>query len=338
MKASKGSIGSALDRPSSSIRFYLFHGPDESQSRGHAARLLTALGAEKFIVTGAAVKSDPALLADEAGAMSLFGGKRAIWVEPAGDEATAGVEALLGGVGGESPVVAISGALRKTSALLKLAEAHPHALAYASYPLEGQDAEQMVTALARDHGLRIDRSLASRIAGACGNDRGIVAQEIAKLALYVDASPAAPKEADHKALDAIGADTGEGDLMRLADLALAGELQLLADELTHLPPSSEAIPVVRALQRRLLMLAPLRARVEAGERPDAVMKSLGKSLFWKDEPFVAKLLRQWDAGALATVAERTGRLERSVMSSIPPPTLEALGEVLITIARVARRR
>ena len=41
------------------------------------------------------MKADPATLADEAGAMSLFGGKRAIWVEPAGDEIADGVEALL---------------------------------------------------------------------------------------------------------------------------------------------------------------------------------------------------------------------------------------------------
>ena len=38
------------------------------------------------------MKSDPAALADEAGAMSLFGGTRAIWIEPAGEEIAAGVE------------------------------------------------------------------------------------------------------------------------------------------------------------------------------------------------------------------------------------------------------
>ena len=35
------------------------------------------------------------MLADEAGAMNLFGGTRVVWVEPAGDEIAAGVEALL---------------------------------------------------------------------------------------------------------------------------------------------------------------------------------------------------------------------------------------------------
>ena len=71
-----------------------FYGPDEAQSRALAQRLLTGLGAAKSVITGGAVKSDPALLADEAGAMSLFGGKRLIWIEPAGDEILAGVRGV----------------------------------------------------------------------------------------------------------------------------------------------------------------------------------------------------------------------------------------------------
>ena len=100
---------------------------------------------------------------------------------------------------------AIAGALRKTSALLKLAEGHPLALAHASYIPEGQDAERMVAEVGRAHGLRVPPAVAARVAEACGNDQAIVAQEIAKLALYVGASPEAPKELDHEAVDAVGA-------------------------------------------------------------------------------------------------------------------------------------
>jgi DNA polymerase-3 subunit delta len=66
MKAAKGSIGRALDQPGRDIRFYLFHGPDEAgRARWRAAA--EALGARSSIVLAAgAVKSDPALLADEA--------------------------------------------------------------------------------------------------------------------------------------------------------------------------------------------------------------------------------------------------------------------------------
>jgi DNA polymerase-3 subunit delta len=336
MKAAKGSIGRAVDPPNAEVRFYLFHGPDEAQSRALAARLLEALGATKFLVAAGAIKSDPGSLADEAAAMSLFGGKRLIWIEPANRDIEEGVVILLDALGVESPVAAIAGALPKTSALLKLAEASPWALAFASYVPEGQDAIRMVIDLGRRCGLKIGPPIAEQLADAAGNDQAIVAQELEKLALYVDASPHAPKELDHEAVDAVGADTAEGDFQRLADLALGGSMEELTEELARLPAAgSEAIPVVRSLQRRLLMLAPARARIERGERPDAVMTALGRSLFWKDKPVVGRMLAKWSAADLATVAERAGKLERELMFT-PVPDREALGEELLAIARKAR--
>src|SRR5205814_9076620 len=146
----------------------------------------------------------------------------------------------------------------------------------------------------------------------------------------------APRDLDHETVDAVGTENAEGDFMLLADLALSGDVDGLADLLGRLPSGgSEAIPVIRSLQRRLLMLAPLRARVERGEKPDAVMTSLGKSLFFKDQAKVRRMLSRWSAEDLATAAERAGRLERSLMFT-PAPEREALGEELLAIARKAR--
>lgn len=338
MKAVKSNLGQALDQPGPAVRFYLFHGPDEAQSRALGERLLTGLKAVRFQIAGSSIRSDSALLADEAAAMSLFGGPRAIWVEPAGDEIAAGVEALFAASAAESAVIAIAGALRKSSALLKLAENSPAALAHVSYVPEDHDAERMVADVGRRFGLKLAPAVAARIAEACGNDQAVVTQELSKLALYIDASPQAPKELDHAALDAVGADMSESDLLRLADLALSGELGEAADALARLPTSgAEAIPIIRSLQRRLLLLAPARARVERGETSADVMASLGKSLFWKDKALVAKLLAMWDAKGFATLAERAGKLERELMLS-PAPATEALGEELCAIARAARRR
>lgn len=338
MKANKGGIGRAVDQPNPDIRFYLFHGPDEAQSRALAARLLEALGAAKFVVNGAAIKADPASLADEAGALSLFGGKRLVWIEPAGKEIEEGVAALLEGPSTENAVVAIAGTLTKTSPLLKLAEASVLAVAYAAYAPEGQDAQRMVIDLGRRFGLKISPAVAARLADSAENDQAVVSQELQKLSLYIDASPHAPKDLDHGAIDELGADCSEGDFQRLADLALGGEIEALSDELAKLPAAgSEAIPIVRSLQRRLLMLAPARARMETGERLDAVMASLGRVLFWKDKSAVQHMLQKWSADDLATVADRASKLERSLMFTSAPQR-EALGEELFAIARKARSR
>lgn len=336
MKASKSSIGRSVDQPDPKIRFYLFLGQDEAQSRGLAARLLQALGASKFALSASDVKANPALLVDEAASLSLFGERRLIWIEPAGNDLAEAVEPVLALESVESPVVAIAGALTKASPLLKLAEASPVALAFTAYQPNGDEAVRMVFDLGRRVGLKIGTGVAARIAEACGNDQAIAGQELEKLALYAGASPNAPKELDHEALDAVAVDSSEGDVRRLADLALLGDVAELGEAVARMPPGgSEAIPAIRALQRRLLMLAPARARIERGDRVDAVMTSFGKALFWKDKASVEKMLRQWSADDLARVAARAGALERALMFS-DVPEREALGEELLAIARKAR--
>jgi len=338
MKVAKGSIARLVDQPDGKLRFYLFHGPDQAQSRALGTRLVQALGADRFIVISNSIRSDPAALADEAGALALFGGKRVIWVEPAGEEVGDGVAALLGAPTPESPVVAIAGALKKTSTLLKLAEASPLAAAYASYLPEGRDAERMVVDVGRRFGLKVGPAVAARLAASCANDQAVVAQELEKLSLYVDATPQRPKDLDHDAIDSVGAELAESDFLRLADLALTGNMAALIDELGRLPSGgSEAIPTIRSLQRRLMMLAPARARVERGESIDGVMASLGRSLFWKDKTPVSTMLERWTAADIAKAMNRAGALERRLMFGDAPPA-ESLGEELVAVARAARRR
>ncbi len=338
MKAVKGSIDRSVDQPDPKVRFYLFHGPDEAQSSALGDRLVTALKAAKHPVASSALRGDPALLSDEAGAIDMFGGAKVIWTQPAGEEIVAAVEALMDAPAAESPVVAIAGRLGKSSGLLKLAETHALALSHISYELDARDAERLVADMARAEGLRTQPGVAARIAESCANDRRMMGQELAKLALYLDASPDSPKDLGSDALEALGADMG-ADFLGIADHALAGDVRSLGEALSRMDSSGkEAIPIIRSLQRRLLMLVPIRARIDAGERLQAVMTSIGKSLFWKDKPMVEKMLGMWDSAGLARVSERTGSLERRLMRGDSPPAAEALGEELVAIARQARRR
>ena len=336
MKSNPRTLARNLDSPDADFRFYLFHGYDPAQSRAQAERLLKGLGAEKAEIAASSLKNDPAALADEAGAIGLFGGKRALWIEPAGDEVAEAVEALLQATAVESPAIGVAGALRKSSRLLQLAEAHSFALSYQSYELSERDAEQLVDALAAQEGLRLAPGVAAQIAAAANGERGMIAQELTKLALYVGASPQAPASVDSEALEAVGAG-GEGEWIHLGDVALSGDSAAVADQLSG-AAGIEAIGLIRALQRRIQMLVPLRAKVDEGRGPADVVASAGKSIFFKEKELVTRLLSMWDSQALARISERLGSLERQLMRSDSPPDVEAVGEELVAIARAARRR
>jgi DNA polymerase-3 subunit delta len=338
VKASRPQIERALRAPVDSL-FFLLHGPDDSGSRALLKLLAGAVGAgaERVDLAGPELRGDPARLADEAASISLFGGARYIVVDPAGDESLAAVEALIEAPAAGNPVVLIAGALKPASKLLKLALAEPRAFAFASYAPEGQEAERLAADMARAQGLIVRPDVARRLAAACGGNRAILDQELAKLALYADASPEQPQPLDHDSIDAVGAAAEEGDLSRLVESVGSGDARLLRAELLRL--SSEGIvgiALIRAVLRRMSLLARLRAQVDRGNSVDSVMTSQGRSLFWKEKPAVTQQLRRWRSDLLAKSVSRLVEAERQVKASGGLGPL-AVDEELFAICRQAAR-
>lgn len=338
MKAKRHEIERALAAPSDDIRLYLVYGPDRPGSEALAAKLGQAMGAEaeRVDLSASDLKSDPALLADEAAAISLFGDKRWIRIDPAGDEIFAAVEALESAEKAGNPVVAVGDALRGNSRLVKLANASKAIMAFASYPLEGRDADRMVIEAAQQAGVQVTPDVAHRLAQACGGNRSILDSEIAKYANYLDAAPDRPRKLDHQAVDAVGAASEDGDMMKLADLVLTGRVDELDQELDRLRmEGKEGIPVLWSVRQRLHLLARLRAEVEQGNSTDSVIAKAGRSIFWKDRDNISGQLRRWRSDALATAIERTLTAERAVKSSGGAGPI-GVDEELFAIARKAR--
>ena len=332
-------IERALDAGGGKYRLFLLYGPDEAGSRALADRLGKALGAdaERIDLSGTTLKADPARLADEAGSISLFGGKRHIRVEPGGDEICEAVTALAEMPVEGNPVVVVAGGLRKDSKLVKLVTADPTMIGCISYVPEGAEVDRMAGALAREAGLIIAPDIARRLASACNGDRAILASEIEKLTLFVDAAPGHPREIGHEALDALGAAVQEGDMGRLVDAVLDGRINAIEAALAELAADGiEGIPLIRAILRRLLQLAEFRAQVTGAASISAVMASQGKSLFWKDKDAVNRQLSRWQPAALDTAITRLTDVERAIKASgTAGPIL--LDEELFAIGRAAQR-
>lgn len=334
MKANRGEIERALDRPGEAIRCYLLHGPDEAGSRALSDRLGKTMGAdaERIDLEGAALAKDPALLADEAASTSLFGGARWIRVRANGDEVTEAVQALLDAPQAGNPVAIIAGALKPASKLLKLALASPTVLAFASYAPEGREADRMVADMGAALGLRIGPEIARRIFDAAAGDRAVVAQELEKIAAFLDAGEGGPGDVDAGVLAAIGAGEGESSAGVLIDAVLTGRAKAAVEELAGVAEAGgDGIPLVRAMLRRLLQLAALR-----GEADQAGIAAATKAVFFKEKDVIEAELRRWSAPELAMLVDRITAAQARLLESGGPGAVVASQE-LLTIARAAAR-
>jgi DNA polymerase III subunit delta len=135
-------------------------------------------------VSDNSLAADPALLADEARSLSLVGGRRVVWVAPAGRGFQGAIESYLADPGGDGLIVAEAGALQKSSKLRTLLRAVEAVCGHRL--LRGQCGgsarpRQSCRAEAR---LAVADDVLEHIVDRIGGDRALSRREIEKLVLY----------------------------------------------------------------------------------------------------------------------------------------------------------
>lgn len=338
MKANARDARAKLDRLKPDCRLYIFHGPDASTAADLAQRLAVAIGpdAERVDIDGAALRNDPARLADEAASLSLFGGARFIRVSPAGEESLAAFTALLEAEHAGNPVIALAPAVKSTAKILKLANESPYALTVACYEPSPHEAETVAVTLAREAGLRPTGDTARRLVAAAGADRAVLAREIEKIALYLDAAPERPVDLDDMALDAIGADLGNAEMTRLVTTVIEGDSAALGRELVRLGEAGVSpIPWLRQLARRLVALTEMRGDIDRGGEVGAVLKR--HRVFFREEAATTRALRRWTPAMLTRALDRVRTAERAVMASASAGGILA-DHAALDLARAVERR
>jgi DNA polymerase-3 subunit delta len=341
LKASRGQIEKALDAPPADVRFFLLYGPDEAGSQALAKRLERAMGpqAERIDLDGSTLKDDPARLSDEAASFSMFGDRRWVRISGMGDESLPALTALLEAEAAGNPVIAVAGALKSTSKLVKLALDHKAALAFISYQPDARESEQIAIAIAREGGLRLPTELARRIVDLANGDRALMAGEVEKLILYLDAAPERPCEATADALDALSADNPDTEVAPLVNAVLGGDLKAMHRELTSLSETGAAMAsVIRPLLTRAMLIATIRDAFDASGRLEAAIETAGKAVFWKEKGLVSRQVRLWDAPGIARVIQRLLEAERASRGSRGTGDLMVRHELLAITRQAARER
>jgi DNA polymerase-3 subunit delta len=317
VKATQRDFGSVAQRAARSARIFFLCGPDEAGIHD-AARLLIGLldkPGERIELSGAAVRADEALLADEARSNSLFGETRHIVVRANGDEVEKAVEALLAGEVAPCPVVIMAAGATDKSRTAKLLADRPDALVAMFWPPDLKSAAANVRMLGDRAGVTIDHALAERIARATGLDSRLAAAEVEKLALFLDASPERPdrsRAAD--AFERIGASTEDDGFAPLVNAVLGGEVQRIAQELQRVRQLGlNPVGVLLALERRVAQLAQLAGR--KGTRTDLSAFLKAERVFFKEERDIAVQLSVWNPKRLERLVKRLVQIHSALLAN-----------------------
>lgn len=346
MKATQKDFAAVAPRAVRACKTFFFCGPDEAGAAAAAQRIAAMLDdpGERIELSGADLRRDPVLLADEARSTSLFAGARHLFVRANGDDAHDAVanhlSAIDAGEGDPCAVLVIASSATDKARTAKLLEGRADGLVAMFYPPDLGQLRDSIRTMGEELGLRVSGQIAERVARAVGMDVRLARSEIEKLALYLDADPTAPVTADAQALDAIGARTEDDGFMPLVNAVLGGRADRLSGELARMRELSlNPVGLLLAFERRAAQLAQINARMGPRDRAkDAVAGEVkARRVFWKDEHDLVEQLDRWRGRKLERLVSRLVELHRALLAnSAASETLLAQALTAITAAAVRR--
>ena len=349
MKISTRDTEAFIKSPDPAARAILVYGPDAGLVRERVETLVKGAAgdlADPFRVADISAKElldDPARLADEAAALSLTGGRRAVRLRQADDNLASLFREFLASASGDVPsdtlIVVEAGDLAARSALRKIFEKAKAGAALACYRDDARNLGAVIRETLREFGHEATPDALTYLSAHLGGDRQLSRRELEKLALYKGTEPGPVELADAQAC------VGDSAALSLDDLAYAvaggaaGEAErALARSLQE---GVHAVGALRAVSRHFQRLHLVAGLVDGGLTLDDAVKRLRPPLFWKAAPAFRTQAAAWN---LRTLARALGRLLEAESgckhTGAPEATIcsRALLEIAVNAPTGRRRR
>jgi DNA polymerase-3 subunit delta len=339
MKLAAGRVDAFVKKPDPRVRAVLIYGPDSGQVRERAKALVAGAAgdaADPFRVaelTGAALREDPTRLADEANALSLMGGRRAVWVREATDGLASLFESLLEGPEIDSLIVVEGGDLGARAPLRALFEGAANAAALPCYVDEGEGLEGIITTALARHGLSAADDALAFLAENLVGDRMLVRGELDKLALYC----AGAKVVTAEDAEACIGDSAEADLEDVAYAAAGGDQAALARALRRIAADGTSpIVVLRAAARHFQRLHLASAMMAAGSNIERTLGAMRPPLFFKRKDAFRAQLARWSPQSAADALDALASAEADCKTTGIPADTVSERALLAICARAGR--
>ncbi len=343
MKIAPPNAEAFVRSPNPSLRAILVYGPDAGLVRERVEALVKAVAedpADPFRVSELGAREiveDPARLGDEAAALSLSGGRRAVRLRQADDDLAPHFKDFFATGRGEALVVVEAGDLPPRSALRKIFEGAGAGAAIACYRDDERSLAALIQEILGGFGLEVTPDALAYLGANLGGDRQLSRRELEKLALYKGARGARIELRDAQAC------VGDSAALSLEDLAFAvagGEPAGAERALQRsLQEGGQPVRALGAVARHFQRLHLVRGLTGRGETLDGAVKGLRPPVFWKRAESFKAQATAWPPGALARALERLLEAEAACkQSGAVPETICARTLLELAVNAPLRRR
>ena len=303
MKIPAGKADSFSKSPDKNITAVLVYGPDEGLVLERSQNLLLSVVediADPFRVANLdsdQIKKEPALLIDEASAISMLGGRRVIKIRGAGDSLASAFTDFFTGTKTDSLVILEGGDLPGRSKLRKIFETEKQAAVIACYKDDEKNLPSLIRQTIENEGFSLSNDALGFLVANLGTDRRLTRRELQKLCLYkgINSEPIS--------LDDAKACVGDTATLTLDDLSISvgmGNIQKLEKSLLRAQQENQnPITILRSVSRHFQRLHLTSGLISQGVPMEKAVTTLRPPLFWKvAEPFKAQV-RKWTPVALS---------------------------------------
>lgn len=334
-------VDAYLNRPDPTHKIILIYGPDRGLVSERGALLAKKSGAaldDPFATIRLAADeaaSDPQRVADEAHTVSMFGGKRLIWITGTTQKQLINaIKPVLETPPEDTLVVIEAGDLKKTSPLRKQVEASPHAVALPCFQDSLEALNRMIDDELKAAKLTMDTDARQALVANLGDDRLASRGEVQKLCLYAMGQD---KITTEDVLQIIG-DSAGLTVDSIIDAAGCGETKILERDLRRLlTRNTSSFALLNAAQRHFQALHTLATRADAQGQSARSMVGTARPPFpYFRQSKVEQTLALWSAKGLQAV---TARIDKATLESRANAALEheIVASLFLAIGMQAQR-
>ena len=277
--------------------------------------------------------SEPAKIADEANAISMFGGDRLVRIRGKTQKNLANA---LKGVMEEPPtnalVVVEAGDLKKTSPLRSRIEKLKCGIALPCYVDQKRDLHRIIDEETKEAGIQIDEEARNVLTSLIGNDRLVSRSEIKKLCIYAGNENITVEHV----LGIVGDSSVLGISSAVDDIAIGNtDLSVIKNMLEY------GITPIQIIVTALYYFQELhrgRSKIEnQGSSSEQVMMGMRPFIHFSRKPKVLKALGVWNTKKITPILQKLEKTNLEIRTN-PNISKELLATCLLSVALTANKK